>query len=295
MAAAGIKMLIPAASISTGSWLLLLFGFLSLGFLARGIWETGALQVTRVKIGSETENLSLRLVFFSDLHAEHLRLKAERLIAEIRTASPDIVVFGGDMAARESSVPKAIEVMRRIKETDYGKDILFLAVPGNHDTAESMNLLSEAGYIVLDNDNFIFRHETGCWQFIGLPDLEKGGQHLESAFQIDPDLIIPASRRIVIAHNPDSLLYLQDASVLLFLAGHFHGGQIWAPFRLEYKLLRNEKLASMGYTRGLFNWKDIHAYISRGIGCVLIPLRLFSRPELTVIDISGTGFMENEI
>ena len=57
------------------------------------------------------------------------------------------------------------------------------------------------------------------------------------------------------------------------------------PFHLEYRILRNETTCRMGYRKGLNIINDIPVYISRGLGNVLIPFRLGSRPEVTFIDI----------
>lgn len=263
----------------------LLIAATAAALLIRGFWETWSLQTTHVHIGDRGKSDPLRVVLFSDLHAEHLRLKSSRIITEIKQAAPDVVVFAGDLTARMTRLAKAIEFMRQIRESEYGRPVFFLAVPGNHDTPEALQALAETGFLVLENDTASYRHNSSLWQFYGMADIKNGQPAAASLPSADGISAVAPERRIVIAHNPDRILELPEESALLFLAGHFHGGQIWAPFRLEYKILRDEKLASMGYTRGLFTLRGIQAYISRGIGCVLIPLRFMSRPELTIIDI----------
>ncbi|HBQ63378.1 MAG TPA: hypothetical protein DD727_00315 [Clostridiales bacterium] len=93
--------------------------------------------------------------------------------------------------------------------------------------------------------------------------------------------------RIGFGHNPDICLHLPEGSFHLFLCGHFHGGQIWAPFRFEFFRLRNEKLCKQGIYRGLHRIRKTDVYISRGIGNVLVPLRLGSLAEMTVFRIGA--------
>ncbi|MDD5603300.1 MAG: hypothetical protein PHG48_04335 [Eubacteriales bacterium] len=92
---------------------------------------------------------------------------------------------------------------------------------------------------------------------------------------------------IAISHNPDITESLPPSSFDLLLCGHYHGGQIWAPFNLEFRSLRNDILSRKGITRGLHRVNGINIYISRGLGNVLIPFRFMSRPEAAIIDLTG--------
>jgi predicted MPP superfamily phosphohydrolase len=89
---------------------------------------------------------------------------------------------------------------------------------------------------------------------------------------------------LAISHNPDIVLHIPEDSVDLLIAGHFHGGQMWMPFKLEYLLLRKDKVSRMGHIKGFSVIRRNRIYISRGLGTVLFPLRFFSVPEVTVFD-----------
>ena len=57
------------------------------------------------------------------------------------------------------------------------------------------------------------------------------------------------------------------------------------PFDIEYRLFRQETMAAQGIRKGVFRKDGITGFISRGVGCVLVPLRLFSLPEIAHLEI----------
>lgn len=87
--------------------------------------------------------------------------------------------------------------------------------------------------------------------------------------------------QLYLAHNPDYLYALQTENALL-LAGHFHGGQICLPFAPEFRWLRKERLGKEGIHRGAHQLGNCHLVLSRGLGCVLLPFRFLSPPELSL-------------
>jgi predicted MPP superfamily phosphohydrolase len=164
------------------------------------------------------------------------------------------------------------------------------AVPGNHDSPVSLQLLAAAGFTVLINQSTCIPDREGhSWLIIGLDCLHQGQPDFAAALRnaAAEAAAIPMERRVVLAHNPDTLFALPPAAAGFFLAGHFHGGQIYFPFHLEFVLLRHEKIGRMGYRRGPFSLRGIQGYISRGLGCVLFPFRLGSKPELPILDLSA--------
>jgi uncharacterized protein len=280
--------------VTVGDGILLAVGVLIAGLLAWAWIEPTWLDVVCVSVHRAGETAGkpagagrLRILFLSDIHAEHLRVPPARILAACEAAQPDLVLFGGDLAGRPASLTVALDLLGLIRQLPALAGCPFLAVRGNHDgSPELARLLSERGIRLLVNDAALVNARGQDWLVVGLDDLITGHADpgaLASMIRAAPD--IAPSRRLVLAHNPDTLLDLQPDQAALFLAGHLHGGQIWLPFQLEFHVLRGEKLPRKGYVRGLFSWQGLPAYISRGLGCVLLPLRLFSRPELTIIDL----------
>jgi len=256
--------------------------------LVRGFWEPTRLECLKVKINLPmTGGQIFKILLFSDLHAEIFRIQPDKLLQAFNAANPDLILFAGDLAAHERHLPKALNLMNVIRQQPNLRNKPFFAVRGNHDREPvAAKLQTAAGIMMLENTAVICELGGQPWQIIGLADLRTGRHDPAGVLSAAEQAGIPPERRLVFAHNPDTLLELPQGSAAFFLAGHFHGGQIWMPFRLEFLLLRSEKLPRAGFYKGHFTWQGTQAYISRGLGCVLLPLRLFSKPELTLLEIT---------
>ncbi len=90
----------------------------------------------------------------------------------------------------------------------------------------------------------------------------------------------PALFTVLLAHTPDYVLTAQKYGVDLVLSGHTHGGQVRLP--VIGPIVCNIKLGRK-YMQGFFNFDKTALYVTRGIGTVFLPLRLFCPPEITVI------------
>ncbi len=87
-------------------------------------------------------------------------------------------------------------------------------------------------------------------------------------------------------HAPSGLLDLGQERFNLALCGHTHGGQIalpgGAPILVPWGPL------SRRYARGRFELSDgATLIVSVGIGCVVVPVRLFTHPEVVVCTLVG--------
>ncbi|HMJ58629.1 MAG TPA: hypothetical protein VK467_05800, partial [Gemmatimonadales bacterium] len=86
--------------------------------------------------------------------------------------------------------------------------------------------------------------------------------------------------KILLAHRPGAFDGAAPRGVPLTLAGHIHGGQIylpvigWSAGRLITK-----------YVMGHFRQGSSQLYVSRGIGVVGVPIRVFVPPEIALLEL----------
>lgn len=302
-----------------------LFFLLAAILLARALYEPTQLEVTRQYLSSaENKNTvpdapggdaaqnqtssesdkpapkGLRVALLSDLHAEWLRLGPERIAQSLAAEDFDLLLFAGDLTGRHHRPDRAKPWLDALAPVCQHLGKACYAVPGNHDSPASLDLLRQAGFTILKNDSCVVRDRSNRdWLLIGLDILKKGQPDFDQALKhtavagttsgadSGPETVakIPPERRVVLAHNPDTFFQVPAKQAGFFLAGHFHGGQIYLPFHLEFFLLRREKLGRMGYHKGSFALNGLTGYISRGLGSVLFPLRLGSIPELAILEL----------
>jgi predicted MPP superfamily phosphohydrolase len=97
-------------------------------------------------------------------------------------------------------------------------------------------------------------------------------------------LVVPDRFNLLLSHRPGIFAASQDWNVGLTLAGHTHGGQAILPGVGE----RGFSLAGffVTYTHGLYQSEkepEARMYVSRGIGTIVAPVRLFCKPEIVEI------------
>ena len=226
----------------------------------------------------------LRIAYASDFHAgpttdpSVLREACEAL----RDAAPDVLLLGGDFV---TMVRSEIEWLAH----DLGSIPAPLgryAVLGNHDWwldgPYITQTLEASGIRVLTNQNRRLDPPFEQVWICGLDD-HAYGQPDAAAALAGADGI-----RIVLMHAPSGLLDLGKERFDLALCGHTHGGQIALPRGIPIIVPRGR--LSRRYARGRFNLGEGRTLIvSVGLGCVVVPLRLFADPEIIVCNLTTTA------
>lgn len=141
-----------------------------------------------------------------------------------------------------------------------------------------LDVLKETGIQLLRQTSYSVERSGQKLLFSGVDDLWAGG----GSIVLPPDLQDAPYNvaHIVLAHNPDSVDLVQNMPPGLILSGHTHGGNINIPWvRSRIRSVRNSQRL-----QGLHSVGKHQLYVNRGLGSPY-PLRLFARPELTLIEL----------
>jgi uncharacterized protein len=247
--------------------------------------EAGLIKLEHVSFTKNKKNL--KVLQMSDIHVNNLMVSIKKIQKIIESNKPDFVILTGDYISNKKHIPDFLKLLNIVKA-----DNIVYACLGNHEYKAFENnneglrtfisQMEALGVIVLQDNSSCFIKNSKKYNIIGFNDFNNRTNEVDTAINsIDPR----AEVCIAISHNPEIVYKLPKGRIDYLFSGHFHGGQIWAPFNIEFKLMRNETLCKSGITRGLHKINEIELYINRGIGNICFPLRFLSRPEITIFNI----------
>ncbi len=235
-------------------------------------------QLSRYRLPLSGLRQPLRLLQLSDLHfGPYLQEGSVRNWVEMTLAqTPDLIVITGDIVDHGLRRPLA-PLLGALAELKAPLGVW--AVWGNHDRNRFRRIevleqaLQEIDISILNNRGLSLRPD---FYLAGVDDLRTGHPNLSVAF----DKLPQGAASVLLSHNPD-LLPQVPGWVGLTLCGHTHGGQVKLP------LIGAPVTSSRYGQRFVEGWVDApgSAYVSRGLGVSMLPLRLNSPPELVILDL----------
>ncbi|SET10021.1 hypothetical protein SAMN05216389_105163 [Oceanobacillus limi] len=250
--------------------------------------NTKDIKITKIKIESNTSsspsNPSFSILQLSDLHLENISITPTELANKIKNEKPDMIALTGDFLDRKRTLPKLVaylEVLQALKPP-HG----IYAVLGNHDYVLKnddlntlKNLLTKYDCHVLQNASETIEINGQVINIIGIDDYSTNRSNLPLSYQN-----VQEGMNIVLTHDPNVVLEMNDYHFDYLLAGHFHGGQICYP--KAYHLVKMGKLARNNIIKGLHMHNNSPFYISEGLGQTGVNIRIGSRPEITFHDVA---------
>lgn len=252
--------------------------------LARALGIRPTVRTVRyaIPVGAGAEGMPpLRIAYASDFHAgpttDASVLKAA--CVQLRAATADVLLLGGDFVTGRAS---EIDWLAR-ELGDIPAPLGRFAVLGNHDLWSDAGYVAErleaAGVRVLVNANVRLGAPFDRVWVCGLDDYWSGRPDAAATFRGADGV------RVVLMHAPSGLLDLGDERFELALCGHTHGGQVALPGGIPIVVPRGP--LSRRYARGRFRIGDGGTLVvSIGLGCVVLPLRIFANPEIVVCTLS---------
>ncbi len=231
-----------------------------------------------------------KILQMSDLHDKELGKDSKRLIEEIGTINPDIIVMTGDMiTSNETEFTVFFELAKNL--VDKYK---VYYIEGNHEQdiavnyeQEILNYLNDIGVEVLTNKQVTIEKSGEHLNLYGLQyDLDY--YLLKNAEDFSEGIIEKAlgnanenEFNILLSHNPRFFEEYASWGADLTFTGHIHGGMVRIPI-FDIPIFSPDGILFPEYSKGTYLKGESKMIVSRGLGRGKRGFRFFNRPELVV-------------
>jgi len=218
------------------------------------------------------------VAFLADLHhGPYVPLSYVRHAVDMANGlKPDLILLGGDYPHRGVQyVAPCIHELSRLRAP-----LGVYAVLGNHDHYDGGQphvsaALREACIPELTNRGLWIEADGARLWVCGVDDYWRGTQDLPAAL----GQATTGDAVILVSHNPDYVEEILDPRVGLVLSGHTHGGQVDLPIIGPPVV---PSIYGQKYAHGLVRGPVTQVFVTRGIGTITPPVRLFCRPEVVL-------------
>lgn len=250
-------------------------------------WNNCALTISMVTIEADVSE-GIRILHLSDLHGAWFGREQSRIARYAEEIEPDVIAITGDFIDARRDERAAIALIERLAQIAP-----VYCVTGNHEELErragtgSYERLIEA-VDGMENAAFLRGETVSLTDDISLTGADDipfaGGMSGYSAYIEGLGGEAEGQFRILLAHRPEMFDAYAGAGFDLALSGHAHGGQVRLPFVGGLAAPGQGLLPE--YDGGLFEAENgMRMYVNRGLGNSVFPVRMFNRPEMTVIDL----------
>ena len=224
----------------------------------------------------------LRIAFLSDLHIGSLVSTANiKVLADrVNKQKPDIILLGGDLIDNSLHLISRHDFLDQMRKLKAPMGVY--AVLGNHElvntTAQEMNQFLElAGIRLLQDEQIEFD------DFVLVGRNEHQTQYSKQMERLTPEALLETINHekpiVVMQHQPTDLACLAELGSDVALAGHTHRGQLF-----PLHLLQKRQYAQVARYR---KHSAMHSIISDGYGTWGPPVRIGSRSEIVMLELSG--------
>ncbi|MBJ8031364.1 metallophosphoesterase [Bacillus cereus group sp. N21] len=258
--------------------------------------NTAYVVINKVQINQKQihgHNPILNILHLSDMHLENISISPAQLYEKLKDESIDLIALTGDFLDRKRTIPKLAPYLEVLNQL-HAKHGIY-AVFGNHDYVlrekdlqKFKKTLEQYGCKVMQNENHVIYIQNKRVNIIGVDDFSTKRSDLTASYRG-----IKQGTNVVLTHDPNIVLHMNEYHFDYLLAGHFHGGQICYP--KAYHLGKMGKLARMNVIKGLHMQDGKPFYISEGLGQTGVNIRVGSRPEITLHQLSISTVKSSEL
>ncbi|MBD3281594.1 hypothetical protein GF391_02500 [Candidatus Uhrbacteria bacterium] len=219
----------------------------------------------------------VKVVLLSDfhLHGHKSRAWMDKISSKVSAIKPDLLLIGGDIVVHNAKDAAKADPLKNIAST-YGSYFVL----GNHDYQDDPQA------ITAQLSEFGLHNLTNCNLSINIQGKELRLSGLDDAFYGRPSLPLNRASKdtphVTLAHQPDIILNFQEDDTDLVFCGHSHGGQIRFPVIGSIRVPSAFGRKADGGRKII---KGIPTIISRGLGEVGCRARLFTPPEIVIIEL----------
>ncbi len=263
-------------------WVLFATAIVSVWALYKGLKFP---NLIRHEISGPAEIKNFKIAQISDLHVGMLHLNQEwlnRIVQKINSENPDMIAITGDLVEGDfSKISKMLLPLQNLKST-CGT----FYITGNHEyihAGDWEGYLESLGIVSLHNQNKIIHFNHQKILIAGIPD--RMAPRFSRSICSEPDVALKSDQqtvyKILLAHEPSSVLDIKTEKCDLVLTGHTHGGQIF-PFHLGVLL---QQPMVKGFKNFIKKSGNIVVFNHQGTGFWGPPMRWFSRSEIVILRI----------
>lgn len=247
-----------------------------------GLYKRGLRNAERVELRRNEVKLAdlppsfdgFVILHISDMHADMNAGAMRRVIELLDGLRYDICVMTGDFRGKafgpfETALSEVARVRAHLGGPVFG-------VLGNHDTIRMVPKLEKMGIRMLLNEMEAIERGNDRIYLAGIDDA-----HYFRVDNIEKAAagIVPGGFSILLSHTPEIYRQAAHAGFCLLLSGHTHGGQICLPGSIPITL---DSALPRHFGAGSWTYHGMVGYTSVGAGSSVVPVRINSRPEITL-------------
>jgi predicted MPP superfamily phosphohydrolase len=245
------------------------------GLVAQGyLFERHAIRVERSDLtlsGLPPSLDGLKVGLLTDVHYSAI-VPADDVITSVNLLNaerPDLIVLGGDYVSfTDRAYMSPVAEMLGALKAPHG----IFAIIGNHDDRRHMPAaLARHGIETLDDARTSLDIHGTRLHLAGLEFWTKGLTKIAAVLRG------AGAPLLLLAHDPRRIVEAAALGVTGVLAGHTHGGQIVLP---GVGAIAAKKFP---IAAGRLRRDDTEMFVSRGVGTVVVPIRINCPPEVAVL------------